>query len=581
MPVVDPKTVVKLVRPRPLHSVVQTRSGESPPHFGQGDAAIKNVKCVRRLPPLPPLRVFNAATSNAPARDSEEGASSPFLSGTSELTPKNSEPSTAPPEREVLDALKTLISDLVEDVEISVGRIADACDLIRSRGPELGEEHKELLDNGFEKLRTISCDAKLPATIRLMLLELIELQSWEWTFSEALEKFYAEIITAQSDLGSGEGTPTPSEKAPVLLRTVGPQKMSSKKDFKEKFPPNISRARKGSHQDRTFGDDVTNKPFPLMDDRKDLGGFRSGHHSDTAAGRDTTQSIKTGEMVADTAMSAAKKDTCAHNHPPNRTEFGDVSYSRDFLLQCSRSPFSTELPPDFPPLDPSIETIMVKKRPAPFDPDHPHRRPAHRGSRAGKRGKLRSDSIKAQNGRGSNPEKLTSGGLTPASKPETGPGEQKAAEEPKKNVQPNSDHGPYIGHGNRIVGDDVNTQEPPVVDNCGISDASRSDHTRDAAAGGDAATDETLAKPAAESTVEGDCLANFGTPNRLQPAHASYSRDFLLECSRSPFATELPPDFPQLDPSIESIMVKQTPMPFDPDLFKTLPTRPGPSLVIE
>lgn len=43
--------------------------------------------------------------------------------------------------------------------------------------------------------------------------------------------------------------------------------------------------------------------------------------------------------------------------PPSRTR----SYSRDFLLQCSQSDLALRPPPDFPPLDPEVENLMVKE----------------------------------------------------------------------------------------------------------------------------------------------------------------------------------------------------------------------------
>ncbi|CAN7991707.1 unnamed protein product, partial [Ixodes hexagonus] len=48
----------------------------------------------------------------------------------------------------------------------------------------------------------------------------------------------------------------------------------------------------------------------------------------------------------------------------------------------------------------------------------------------------------------------------------------------------------------------------------------------------------------------------------------SYSRDFLLSCAQSPHATEMPPDFPSLDPDVANLMVKQNATPFDSDGFR-------------
>ncbi|XP_072142293.1 uncharacterized protein [Dermacentor andersoni] len=48
----------------------------------------------------------------------------------------------------------------------------------------------------------------------------------------------------------------------------------------------------------------------------------------------------------------------------------------------------------------------------------------------------------------------------------------------------------------------------------------------------------------------------------------NYSRDTLLQLSHSPFATQMPPDFPSLDPEVANLMVKQHITPFDSDGFR-------------
>ncbi|CAN8014601.1 unnamed protein product [Ixodes persulcatus] len=67
--------------------------------------------------------------------------------------------------------------------------------------------------------------------------------------------------------------------------------------------------------------------------------------------------------------------------------------------------------------------------------------------------------------------------------------------------------------------------------------------------------------PAAASVVAAD-------PPPSAAAKKNYSRDFLLGCARSPYATEMPPDFPSLDPDVANLMVKQHATPFDPNGFR-------------
>uniref|UniRef100_A0A131XEZ5 Putative transcription factor btd n=1 Tax=Hyalomma excavatum TaxID=257692 RepID=A0A131XEZ5_9ACAR len=46
-------------------------------------------------------------------------------------------------------------------------------------------------------------------------------------------------------------------------------------------------------------------------------------------------------------------------------------------------------------------------------------------------------------------------------------------------------------------------------------------------------------------------------PADVAPVRKCYSRDVLLHLSASPFATQMPPDFPPLDPEVENLMVRQ------------------------
>nr|XP_037284055.1 uncharacterized protein LOC119176806 [Rhipicephalus microplus] len=56
----------------------------------------------------------------------------------------------------------------------------------------------------------------------------------------------------------------------------------------------------------------------------------------------------------------------------------------------------------------------------------------------------------------------------------------------------------------------------------------------------------------------------------IEPAavRKCYSRDALLQMSLSPLATQMPPDFPSLDPEVANVMVKQHITPFDSDGFR-------------
>ncbi|KAH7977626.1 hypothetical protein HPB49_003055 [Dermacentor silvarum] len=47
--------------------------------------------------------------------------------------------------------------------------------------------------------------------------------------------------------------------------------------------------------------------------------------------------------------------------PPCSTHRGLKMYTREFLLQCSQSSLATQVPPDFPVLDPEVANAMVKE----------------------------------------------------------------------------------------------------------------------------------------------------------------------------------------------------------------------------
>ncbi|XP_049525142.1 uncharacterized protein LOC119465137 isoform X3 [Dermacentor silvarum] len=57
-------------------------------------------------------------------------------------------------------------------------------------------------------------------------------------------------------------------------------------------------------------------------------------------------------------------------------------------------------------------------------------------------------------------------------------------------------------------------------------------------------------------------------PTDVSSKCKSYSRETLLQLSHSAFATQMPPDFPSLDPEVANLMVKQHITPFDSDGFR-------------
>ncbi|CAN7981035.1 unnamed protein product [Ixodes pacificus] len=67
--------------------------------------------------------------------------------------------------------------------------------------------------------------------------------------------------------------------------------------------------------------------------------------------------------------------------------------------------------------------------------------------------------------------------------------------------------------------------------------------------------------PAAASVTAAD-------PPPSAAAKKNYSRDFLLGCALSQYATEVPPDFPSLDPDVANLMVKQHATPFNSSGFR-------------
>ncbi|KAK8769500.1 hypothetical protein V5799_014034 [Amblyomma americanum] len=72
-------------------------------------------------------------------------------------------------------------------------------------------------------------------------------------------------------------------------------------------------------------------------------------------------------------------------------------------------------------------------------------------------------------------------------------------------------------------------------------------------------------RPQVPSTAS---LDSSDLPDDAQSNRRMYSREFLLECSQSSVATQMPPDFPSLDPEVANLMVKQHITPFDSDGFR-------------
>lgn len=181
-------------------------------------------------------------------------------SNPSEITPDNTATSRATLEGEVFHAFETLLATInaAEDAERSFRTIADACSIIKTRGPAMANVQNERLDLYLDKLRQVACHGNLRPTVRLMLLELIELRGWDWNFPETVEKFYRENIAAQNDLDSSSGKPTSSVQTPVPHPAAGPDKqMAPKGGSEENVPSNFAHAVKFGLGKRPFGDDVT------------------------------------------------------------------------------------------------------------------------------------------------------------------------------------------------------------------------------------------------------------------------------------------------------------------------------------
>lgn len=305
---VNTKTVRKLVRPRPLHesdSIHETRCALKPdvcpPHLtGQAEIPLpKNPKCVRKLSRPRPLRVCNSGPSNAPSQDSDEGTCTPLSSTPSEVTPANTATSRATPEWGILHAFETIFAAIKApaDDELAFRRIADACSLLKTRGPVMGRT--EQLDKYFDKLRDVACHGELRASVRLMLLEVIERRSWEWNVPESVEKFYRKYITAPNLLDSISGEATSSAQTAVPQPATGPVKqMAAKGAFKKNAPPGFPGDVEVGHWNRNFRDDVTTEELAAVDNCDTPDGCGSGHTRATAVGRD---SKGTGKDLAETA----------------------------------------------------------------------------------------------------------------------------------------------------------------------------------------------------------------------------------------------------------------------------------------
>ncbi|XP_075733648.1 uncharacterized protein LOC119176377 [Rhipicephalus microplus] len=165
-------------------------------------------------------------------------------------------------------------------------------------------------------------------------------------------------------------------------------------------------------------------------------------------------------------------------------------YSRDALLQMSLSPLATQMPPDFPSLDPEVENVMVKQ-------------------------------------------------------------------EKRVNITPK-----HVSRSSSVVKNipaQIATKTSSIVEVPGqpTKQFKRSGSSPEFSAKADHAQ-----VPSSASLDASDA------PIEPAAVRKCYSRDAVLHMSLSPLATQMPPDFPSLDPKVANVMVKQHITPFDSDGFR-------------
>ncbi|XP_077502799.1 uncharacterized protein LOC144113544 isoform X3 [Amblyomma americanum] len=291
---------------------------------------------------------------------------------------------------------------------------------------------------------------------------------------------------------------------------------------------------------------------------------------------------------------------------PDDAQSNRRMYSREFLLECSQSSVATQMPPDFPSLDPEVANLMVKQEKAPTQsPKHVSRSgsimknlPAQIATKASgiveapaqtkqfkRSGSSPEFSAKADRPQVPSTALLDSSDLPddaqsnrrmysrefllecsqssvatqmPPDFPSLDPEVANLMVKQEKAPTQSPKHVSRSGSIMKNLPAQIATKVSGIVEApAQTKQFKRSGSSPEFSAKAD--------RPQVPSTAS---LDSSDLPDDAQSNRRMYSREFLLECSQSSVATQMPPDFPSLDPEVANLMVKQHITPFDSDGFR-------------
>lgn len=307
----------------------------------------------------------------------------------------------------------------------TLSQIAGVCNLLKVAGAAMEPHFEGDLDRCFETFRNAARRSELPVLDRLRLLEVIELRANSWKSDRDMDEYYARKYEELGAMPSGqdatavqqacafqEAVRNEQEIGKLEAEAAAPPDSGTTVDFggQPKTPPAVA---DGERKEFTRSVLVGVEVIRIVGVNEDtvrtaasvLHSFFTNRGADTSShANQTPSSVPCGPSetlveesvarplsgmsrssdTADAPSAQSALDRCGttggcedgqlkrpesfHELPQPTLKEPDCpplkprkTYSREFLLQCSRLPLAGQLPLDFPALDPAVAGTMVRE----------------------------------------------------------------------------------------------------------------------------------------------------------------------------------------------------------------------------
>lgn len=303
----------------------------------------------------------------------------------------------------------------------TLSQIAGVCNLLKVAGAAMEPHFESDLDRCFDTFRSAARRNELPVLDRLRLLEVIELRANGWKSDRDMDEYYARKYEELGAVPSGQQAcafqqaarneqPSHTETDKLEAKAAAPPVSGTTVDLGGQ-PKTLSAVADGERKEFTMSVLVGTEVLCIVGVNEDtvrtaasvLHSFFTDRGADASSHANQTPSCVPcepsealmGESVA-RPLSGMSRSSDTVDAPSAQSAFdrcgiaggcGDVkrpesfdklpepalketdcpplmlrkTYSREFLLQCSRLPLAGQLPLDFPALDPAVASTMVRE----------------------------------------------------------------------------------------------------------------------------------------------------------------------------------------------------------------------------